>query len=100
MLLISSKKFFSFSVYSDLFFHLFSLFYLSAIAREDDQKLKNAEFDILRRKEGLILKLDQLIEYQITKIFTEKLSRKFASKASPRPLFKFGKLSKETNAYK
>ena len=42
-------------------------------------------------KEDLILKLGQLIEYRTRKIFMKKVCKKCAPKASPRPLFNFGK---------
>ena len=40
-------------------------------------------------KLSLTLKFGQLIENQIRKIFVEKVCRKCALKASPRPLFDF-----------
>ena len=42
-------------------------------------------------KGGLTLKLGQLIGYQILKTFMEKVCRKCAPKAGPRPLFNLGK---------
>ena len=39
----------------------------------------------------MMLKLCPLIEYYIRNIFMEKSCRKYAPKASPRPLFYFGK---------
>ena len=42
-------------------------------------------------KEGVALKLWPLIQYQITNILVEKSCRKYAPKASPRPLIYFGK---------
>ena len=56
-------------------------------------------FYILRRK-GLILKLGQLIDYQTTETFTEKVYRKCAPKASPRSLYDFNKLPKTANSRK
>ena len=56
-------------------------------------------FYILRRK-GLILKLGQLIDYQTTETFTEKVYRKCAPKASPRSLYDFNKLPKTANSLK
>ena len=50
--------------------------------------------DILKRKEGLMLKLGQLIGYQIKKKFLEKVCRKCAPKASLRSNFNFGKKPK------
>ena len=44
------------------------------------------------RRKGLILKLGQLIDYQTTETFTEKVYRKCAPKASPRSLYDFNKL--------
>ena len=45
-------------------------------------------FDILKRKKHMIFRLCQLIEYQIRNIFMKKSCRKYAPKASPRPLLK------------
>ena len=53
----------------NFFFFLPLFFPLSAIAQEDDW-LKT---HILRMKEGLVLKLSQLIEYQIRKNFMVKM---------------------------
>ena len=55
------------------------------------QESKKTLFNILRGKVGLTLKLSKLIEYQIRTIFMEKVYRKYAPKASPRPLSNFGK---------
>ena len=46
-------------------------------------------FEILKSKEGLILKLSQLIKYFIWKKFCGKVCWKFAPETSPRPLFSF-----------
>ena len=48
-------------------------------------------FDILRWKKGMALKPCPQMEYQIKNVFIEKSCRKCAAKASPRPLYNFGK---------
>ena len=45
----------------------------------------------LEKEKGMTLKLCPQIEYQIKDIFIEKSCRDYAAKASPRPLYKFGK---------
>ena len=65
------------------------MFMMSSRVKTRTQKCKL--FNILRSKEGLILKLVQLIEYFIRKIFMKKLCRKCYSETSFRPLFNFGK---------
>ena len=45
-------------------------------------------------KKGMTLNLCPEMKYQMKDIFIEKTCRKCAAKASPRPLYKFGKLSK------
>ena len=70
-----------------LYFFLPLFFPLSTIAQDDDW-LKT---HILRMKEGLVLKLSQLIEYQIRKNFMVKICRKYAPEASLRLLFGVGK---------
>ena len=44
----------------------------------------------LLHKEDLILKLSQQIKYCISKIFMEKIYRKYAPETSSRALFNFG----------
>ena len=43
------------------------------------------------KEKGMTLKLCPYVEYQIKDIFIEKLCRNCAAKASPRPLYNFGK---------
>ena len=45
----------------------------------------------LEEEKTMMLKLCPLIEYYIRNIFMEKSCRKYVPKASPRPLFYFGK---------
>ena len=52
------------------------------------------------RKEGMTLKLCPLIVYYMKNIFMEKSCRKYAPKASPRPLSNFGKQPKIATASK
>ena len=99
MLLISSKTFVSFYFqYIHIFvFPSFSQPLLEKMIKDNDiinillNKNLKTLFYILRRK-GLILKLGQLIDYQTTETFTEKVYRKCAPKASPRSLYDFNKL--------
>ena len=44
-----------------------------------------------KKEKGMTLKLCLLVEYHIKNIFMEKSCRKCAPKASPRPLYNFGK---------
>ena len=102
MFSISSKKLFSFlrpSIFvflsSPLFFpvdHFFRGWSKINLNVYDVINCLNKSFlfDILRRKKRMTLKLHQLIKYWIRNIFMEKLCRKCAPKASPRPLFNFG----------
>ena len=54
-------------------------------------KFKNKLFNILRSKECLILKLDQLTEDYKTEIFVKRICRKCTPENSSRPPFNFGK---------
>ena len=45
----------------------------------------------LEKEKGVTLKLCPQMEYQIKNIFMEKSCRKYAAKASPRPVYNFGK---------
>ena len=54
-------------------------------------KFKNKLFNILRSKECLILKLDQLTEDYKREIFVKRICRKCTPENSSRPPFNFGK---------
>ena len=90
----------------DIYFPFF--FYLSAIALAWS-KINLKVYDVisclnkyliahfvwyLEEEKTMMLKLCPLIEYYIRNIFMEKSCRKYVPKASPRPLFYFGKLPK------
>ena len=72
-------------------------------------RIKKRSVWCLEKERKSVIELGQLIEYQITKFFMEKVSRKCTSKANPRTLFNkassrtllnFGKLPKTANACK
>ena len=107
MLFISSKKLFSFLRYSIFWISIFPLLFLVDNCFRGWSQINIKVYDVinclnrnlithfvwyLEKEKGMTLKLRQLIEYYIRNIFmVNSSSRKSALKASPRPLFNFGK---------
>ena len=106
MLFISSKKFFSFSRYSNFCIFVFPLFFPVSHCLRGWSKKNPKIYDVINcLNKNLITRFAWYLEKEIRcgietlsidrelneEHFMEKLCRKCASKASPRPLFNFAK---------
>ena len=114
MLFVSSKKLFSFSRYSKFCISIFpSFFYLPLLYKmivEDKPVCDVINFVNKKLITHFVWYLENEKRYDIETLlidrvlnkdcFVEKSCRKHAPKASPRPLFKFGKYPKTTTACK